>query len=136
MKTQEQLKRIEEYTDDIADYEKAVNSAEKELTESKEWLMKQKVYHAEAIIKLHNYLKEITPLNQTQTFMKKEIKKDELLELLKNSCIGNIERIMTASGLPIDKEKAEILLRHIAKKMFMEENELVEDKHYLYKKEL
>ena len=68
--------------------------------------------------------------------MKKEIKKDELLELLKNSCIGNIERIMTASGFPIDKEKAEILLRHIAKKMFMEENELVEDKHYLYKKEI
>ena len=63
MKTQEQLKIIEEYTDDIDDYEKAVNSAEKELTDAKEWLMKQKVYYAEAIIKLHNYLKEIDPLS-------------------------------------------------------------------------
>lgn len=47
--------RIIEYQEDIFDAENSVKAAEKELADAKEWLMKQKVYLAEAIIKLHHY---------------------------------------------------------------------------------
>ena len=45
---------IEELEEDVEDYEKAVKEAEQEVKDANEWLMKQKVYLAEAIIKLHN----------------------------------------------------------------------------------
>ena len=59
MKTPEQLEKIKEYEEDIFDCEKQVKQAGEELAIAKEWSMRQKVYHAEAIIRLNNYLKSL-----------------------------------------------------------------------------
>jgi hypothetical protein len=58
MRTPEQLEAIGEYEADIADEKKALEHAEVELANAQDWLMKRKVYYAEAIIKLNDYLKE------------------------------------------------------------------------------
>jgi hypothetical protein len=48
------MKNNNDYDEDVADCEKAVKQAEQEVKDAQEWLMKQKVYLAEAIIKLNN----------------------------------------------------------------------------------
>jgi hypothetical protein len=58
MRTPEQIEWIREQEEDILDCEKSVKDSEKDLADAKDWLNKQKLYYAEAIIKLNDYLKE------------------------------------------------------------------------------
>jgi hypothetical protein len=46
--------RIKDLKVDVADCEKSVRQAEQEVKDAQEWLMKQKLHLAEAIIRLHN----------------------------------------------------------------------------------
>lgn len=48
---QEEIKELEE---EVLDCEKNVKTAQIELEDAQEWLDKQKLYLAEAIIRLHN----------------------------------------------------------------------------------
>lgn len=59
MKTPEQIENIKEYETEIANEEKSFKNAQEELENAKEWLEKQRMYYAEAIIKLHDYIKSI-----------------------------------------------------------------------------
>ena len=46
--------RIEELEEDVRDCEKAVRQSEQELKDAQKWLDRQKLYLAEAIIRLHH----------------------------------------------------------------------------------
>lgn len=55
----------------------------------------------------------------------KENTKKELLDVIETGVISYIMRILTEAGRPITYEEAKTLLRHLAKKLYEEENEIV-----------
>lgn len=57
--TQYQKELLHDYEEDVADCERAVKAAENELEDAHDWLDKQKLHYAEAIIKLNEFKKTL-----------------------------------------------------------------------------